>query len=278
MSFLVPSAAHTLKRSFRTSCIPCVSTVLRQQHQPTLFTTTRPVTDNTSIATENGSDGEIDGSQYDTSDLDKTDRALLREGYVEITFDELRELQRQRKKRLSSAEALEEAKSLGKKRLEETTRMVEQKAGIKKPLFDPRGVTGSSIKQMTEEKRILKTANDALEKLYDRGDKTFCVDGDPIYFLECEVNVDLRYANLGWTLPVSVMDLRPAAEEILIDRMQDKLRSHGSKIQRAVHNKLRHYYPPKLRFFALRDDTIRNAVQGDINDSADYDDFHGLDR
>jgi ribosome-binding factor A len=167
-------------------------------------------------------------------------------------------------------DSLQQVKALGLATLEATA--AEVAAKTRKPLFDLSKEGGPDPIQIKEGEMILGLACEALEDILRKGDTTFCIREEPINFFDCEVNTDLRLAKIFWCLPYSLVVLPDEIKNVVVEKMQSILDQRGGKIQYMVHTKLRHYYPPKLRFVAKRDfDTEKFLVEG-MDDDHDIED------
>jgi hypothetical protein len=161
-------------------------------------------------------------------------------------------------------DGLQQVKALGLPTLEATAREVAGKT--RRPLFDSSKERGPDPSQIREGEMILGLACEALEDILRKGDNTFCIRGEPVNFFDCEVNTNLRLAKIFWCLPYSLVGLPDEIKNVVVEKMQSILDQRGSKIQYMVHTKLRHYYPPKLRFVAKRDfDTEKLILEGTDN-------------
>lgn len=130
-------------------------------------------------------------------------------------------------------------------------------------------------RQMAEGQRILDVASDCLEELVlqaDRGALTagqrkgLLLSGEPIVFLECVVNRNIKQAKLYWTLPYSLLlDERMHAglyRQITAKVQEQLMEGGGAKlVSRHVHNRLSSYYPPRIKLFPATDEMVAKALQ-----------------
>ena len=156
-------------------------------------------------------------------------------------------------------EGLEQVKRVGWAQLEATARQIAAKT--KEPLFTPEHLNGPSPDQIRESYQILDEATRALDQLVSKGDPTFTIRGDPIMFLDCEVNANMTQAKIYWSLPLSLVDLPETVAEEVRKRMQAILQQRGHKIQSIVFSRLRFYYPPKLRFAPSKENALEHAMK-----------------
>ena len=147
--------------------------------------------------------------------------------------------------------ALQQVKMHGLTELEASTREIVEKT--RKSLFDSTQDSGPDPTQIRESEMILKLVCDALEEVVQKGDTTFCLRGEPVNFFDCEVNTNLRQAKIFWSLPLSLIGIPDEIRAQVEEKMQLIFDQRGSRLQYMVHSKLRHYYPPRLRFEPRRD-------------------------
>jgi ribosome-binding factor A len=148
---------------------------------------------------------------------------------------------------------------MGLAQLEATTREVAAKSN--KPLFVRDEDVDPTPEQLGEAQRVLRVAQEALSQLSQK-DPIFTIRGDPIEILDVEVSRDLRQARVYWTLPFWMMEFPEDVTQRATEKMQGLLDKRGSKLQTLVHARLRHYYPPKLRFVAADGDLLRLTLKG----------------
>lgn len=146
--------------------------------------------------------------------------------------------------------------------LEATTREVAAKT--RQPLFHSDDDDLPLPEQLSEGNRIFEHLNEVLEQ-FSQKDKTFCIKGDPIVILDVEVSPDLKHARVYWALPYGLVGLPNKVTEEITSRMQNILVKRGGKLQALVHTRLRHYYPPRLRFVPAKDDVMRLALKDLLN-------------
>lgn len=147
---------------------------------------------------------------------------------------------------------LEAIKSVGITQLHNQTQDLISRT--RQPLFeddllDPHGQKKPSIAQIQEANRLESVIIDVLAE-YSSKHTTFSVKGHCIDVLGVEVSPDLKHARVYWCLPHS-LDLRAIPHdklEMLVKRMQQILDERGGKIQGMVHTRLRHYYPPRIKW------------------------------
>ena len=154
--------------------------------------------------------------------------------------------------------ALQQVKAFGLSTLEATTREVAEKT--RRSLFEGKKDRGPDPNQIREGEMILEMVCNALEEMLRKGDSTFCIRGEPVNFFDCEVNSNMRQAKIFWSLPHSLIKLPQELKHQVEEKMQYILEQRGSKLQYMVHTKLRHYYPPRLRFVAKRDVEMENLL------------------
>lgn len=143
-------------------------------------------------------------------------------------------------------EALAAVKSIGWARYDAMTRQIIAKT--RKPLleFDDE----ETPDQYRDANLMLQEATLALDHLVKKGDSTFTIRGDPIHFVDCDINKNHRQAKIHWCLPLPLLDsdIPDHITQRLRDKMQMLLERNGHRIQTIVFSRLRAYYAPKIRF------------------------------
>ena len=142
--------------------------------------------------------------------------------------------------------AIQQVKMSGLSDLEASAKEIAEKT--RKSLFDSMQDSGPDPTQIRESEMILRLVCDALEEIVVKGDTTFCIRGEPVNFFDCEVNTNMRQAKIFWCLPFSLIGIPDEIRNQVEEKMQFIFDQRGSKLQYMVHSKLRHYYPPRLRF------------------------------
>mmetsp|Transcript_26445 Transcript_26445/g.39111 ORF Transcript_26445/g.39111 Transcript_26445/m.39111 type:complete len:183 (-) Transcript_26445:123-671(-) len=132
--------------------------------------------------------------------------------------------------------------------LEECTKEVIEKT--KDPLFSPEDI-GPSAEQLSEAKRILEVTSSVMESIANKSGE-FCIAGEQIFILDCEVSPCLKRARVLWCIPPHLGNRLPeASADKLTVQMQDLLDKRGHKIQSHVFGRLRNYYPPRIKFVPI---------------------------
>lgn len=148
---------------------------------------------------------------------------------------------------------LKQVISQGMPYLEACTKDVIQNA--RDPLFD--ASSGPTPNQLSEAARILEVVSSVVDDIAAKsGD--FCIRGDPIMILDAEVSPDCKQARIFWCIPIQYCDLPEESAAKVTAKMQEVLDKRGSKIQSHVFGRLRHYYPPKLRFVPV---PVQTAIE-----------------
>ena len=108
-----------------------------------------------------------------------------------------------------------------------------------------------SLKQLSEQHRILEVSTECIEALCQRNPHNpLSIGGEPLTLLHVDVNSTARQAKVYWTLPYSVlMDprLTPTAYRRLMKQVETTF--DGNVLQREVHTRLSFYFPPRLKFY-----------------------------
>jgi hypothetical protein len=138
---------------------------------------------------------------------------------------------------------LKQVISQGMPYLEACTKDVLQNA--RESLFD--ASPGPSPNQLSEASRILDVVTSVVDDIAEKSGE-FCIQGYPIMILDAEVSPDCKQARIFWCIPLHYSDLPEASSTKITTKMQELLDKRGSRIQSHVFGRLRHYYPPKLRF------------------------------
>lgn len=129
----------------------------------------------------------------------------------------------------------------------------------------------STPRQLAEAQRILDVATECLEELCEQQSPNsalslLTIGGEAIVLLEVQVNSNARQAKVFWTLPYGILTderLTPT----LYQQLMKKIESHllvdgvGKRLARQVHNRLRYYYPPKLKFQMATPEMVTRAME-----------------
>mmetsp|Transcript_24118 Transcript_24118/g.39914 ORF Transcript_24118/g.39914 Transcript_24118/m.39914 type:complete len:148 (+) Transcript_24118:213-656(+) len=107
---------------------------------------------------------------------------------------------------------------------------------------------GPSPNQRNEAARIFDVVTSVVDDLAANANGEFSIQGDAIMILDAEVSPDCKQARIFWCIPMHLCDLPEESSDQVTAKMQELLDKRGSKIQSHVFGRLRHYYPPKLRF------------------------------
>jgi hypothetical protein len=90
--------------------------------------------------------------------------------------------------------------------------------------------------------------------------------GEPILFLECIVNRNIKQAKLYWTLPYSILldeRVNQRLYQQIVEKVhKDLIKNGGSKLLgRHINSRLSSYYPPRIKLIPATDEMIRKAIE-----------------
>ena len=161
--------------------------------------------------------------------------------------------------------------SQGISKLEQTAYEVESKT--RKSISDNQGYEKAepSPRQLMEAQRIFDIATECLEGIASpinqeqRSKQLVTVAGEPIVIVHVDVNPTLKLAKVYWCLPYSILlndEINSNQYRQLVLQMNDNLLKKGGEniVQRYVHNKLRSYYPPRMRFLPATNSMIHDTI------------------
>jgi ribosome-binding factor A len=163
--------------------------------------------------------------------------------------------------------------------LESTAAHIESKTSRFSLDQTPSARHAPSHRQLAEGHRILQVVTEVLDYLCDgennnnaREDyeavRYLMAADEPISILDVQVNRDLKQAKVFWTLPYGVLlDDRmwsggDKTYRRLIKALEPGIETHGQKLlSKHVINRLRSYYPPRLRMVPATDAMVKQAVE-----------------
>ena len=157
-----------------------------------------------------------------------------------------------RKQTCQHNSALEAYKQAGLQQLEEISQVIVRKAhkSLLSSAAEEKDSAKPSVKQLRLASALLGVMEDIVE-LYCAKEPVLCLNGEPFEITNVEVSPDLRYAQVYWTLPVT-MEGKPVAQvRVATEYIQRLLEEekHGKKIQHYVAGRLHRFrFVPKLRF------------------------------
>ena len=123
--------------------------------------------------------------------------------------------------------------------------------------------TGPSPSQISEAMTIFETVSSVVEQIADKSGE-LSIQGSPILILDAEVSPDCKQARIFWCIPLHLCDHPEHVTDMVTTKMQAILdKRAGAKIQSHVFGRLRHYYPPKLRFVPV---PVETAISDFLQD------------
>lgn len=130
---------------------------------------------------------------------------------------------------------------------------------------------GPNPRQLAESQRIWDVATEALEDLCERQQGNMYLGGEPIVILDVRVNSNAKLAKVYWTLPFGVLtDTRMTVNiyNKLMSKMQEHVQDNGGAklLARQVSNRLRSYYPPRLRLTPATADMVAEFMAESMGD------------
>lgn len=110
---------------------------------------------------------------------------------------------------------------------------------------------GPTARQRYEEHRILRVAQECLERLHakDPMHPLMCATGEPITLLRVSVNVTNTHADLYWSLPYSVLSQIPdPRHRMVVQNAMEKRVSEDRELLRRMHGILmKEAFSPRVR-------------------------------